>query len=442
MVTWNPTRQAVTGLRPGLRPLRSAEEMALFVQRERVRADRRGLPVSLLVFRKIEGGRVPWRDMTALRRRLQRRLRITDEFGWLDGRIAIAALLADTDADGACVAAEHMLQDAPLTTNWRYEVLTYPEPDNRRMILPFRDHDRNGKNGESGSGDAQDRGGLKRRLRVFTGEDDVAEDADDDIRALDQRLLDSDPSAWPADQPATTDEPVEQTAAQAPFSKLASAPGGMEPLITHADPWWKRTLDIGGAGFGLLLTAPLMLLAAIAVRLSGPGPILFRQQRRGRGGKVFTMLKFRTMVADAERRHAELLALNEQDGPAFKMERDPRVTKVGRILRATSVDELPQLINVLFGDMSLVGPRPLPLHEADACLGWQRQRLAVTPGLTCIWQVAHQRARIPFAEWVRMDIRYIRSRTLWHDLKLVFETMVSILFHVKLEKWSPPPENA
>jgi lipopolysaccharide/colanic/teichoic acid biosynthesis glycosyltransferase len=191
-------------------------------------------------------------------------------------------------------------------------------------------------------------------------------------------------------------------------------------------PAWKRALDVVGALAGLVLLAPLMAGIALAVRLTSPGPVLFRQRRSGRGGKPFVMYKFRTMVADAEDRKARLLALNEQDGPAFKIRDDPRVTPLGRFLRQTSLDELPQLWNVLRGDMSLVGPRPLPCDESEACAGWQRRRLDVTPGLTCIWQV-RGRNRVSFADWARMDVRYIRTQSLVQDLKLLVLTLPALL---------------
>jgi lipopolysaccharide/colanic/teichoic acid biosynthesis glycosyltransferase len=170
-----------------------------------------------------------------------------------------------------------------------------------------------------------------------------------------------------------------------------------------------------------------MLAAAIAIKLSSHGPILFAQRRAGLGGQPFTIYKFRTMVVDAEQRKASLKGLNEQDGPAFKMKHDPRITRIGRLLRTTSLDELPQLWNVLKGDMSLVGPRPLPCDESDAARLWHRQRLDVTPGLTCIWQI-RGRNSVTFDQWMRMDMEYVRRRTLWHDLRLLLETIPAVLF--------------
>jgi lipopolysaccharide/colanic/teichoic acid biosynthesis glycosyltransferase len=196
----------------------------------------------------------------------------------------------------------------------------------------------------------------------------------------------------------------------------------LETLLLQSLPLWKRAVDVAGAALGVLLLLPLFGVLTLAVKLSSPGPVLFKQWRSGRGGKPFLMYKFRSMRVDAELKKNELLALNEQDGPAFKIKNDPRVTTVGRFLRKTSLDELPQLWNVLKGDMSLVGPRPLPCAETEACSGWLRCRLDVTPGLTCIWQV-RGRGSVSFVEWVRMDARYIRSRSLWQDLKLLLLTV-------------------
>ena len=200
----------------------------------------------------------------------------------------------------------------------------------------------------------------------------------------------------------------------------------MEPLFVRRMPLWKRGLDVAGALAGLMLFLPALVVAAIAVRLSSPGPVLFAQWRAGAGNRRFKMYKFRTMQVDAERRKQELRSQNEQDGPAFKIKHDPRVTRVGRFLRRTSIDELPQFWNVLKGDMSLVGPRPLPCDEAEACHRWQKRRLDVTPGLTCIWQVKG-RSRVSFDDWVRMDVQYIRSRSVWSDLKLLVQTVLVVV---------------
>ncbi len=201
-----------------------------------------------------------------------------------------------------------------------------------------------------------------------------------------------------------------------------------EELLVVPLPAWKRMLDIAGASFGLLLAAPVMLAAAIAIKLDSPGRVIFTQVRSGLGGRPFKIYKFRTMTVGADELKHALRASSEQDGPAFKIKNDPRITRVGRYLRRTCIDEFPQFWNVLKGDMSLVGPRPLPCNESDECEDWQRRRLTVTPGLTCIWQVSGG-MRIPFVEWMRMDIRYIRSRRLLHDLKLMWATLIAVVFH-------------
>ena len=217
--------------------------------------------------------------------------------------------------------------------------------------------------------------------------------------------------------------PVEPADGQA--MQPATAP--LEPLFVQPMPIWKRTIDLFGATLGLVLLAPLFAVVAAAIKFTSRGPVLFTQLRSGRGDRPFKMYKFRSMVAGAEKMKQALLEENEQDGPAFKIENDPRITAIGHFIRKTSIDELPQLLNVIRGEMSLVGPRPLPCPETDACENWQRRRLEVTPGLTCIWQVQDRRTKIPFADWARMDIRYIGSRTLKHDLQLVLKTIRSIV---------------
>lgn len=197
---------------------------------------------------------------------------------------------------------------------------------------------------------------------------------------------------------------------------------------TLPTPLWKRAIDIVGSSFGLILLSPVFAGAAIAVKLSGPGPIFFRQKRDGKDGKPFEMIKFRTMCPDAEAKKKSLEEFSEQDGPAFKLQNDPRLTTIGKYLRMSCVDELPQLINILRGDMSLVGPRPLPVNESAECTLWQRKRLEVVPGLTCIWQLKGDR-QTKFADWMRMDMEYIRDRSLWLDLKLIFQTVWVAVLH-------------
>ena len=185
--------------------------------------------------------------------------------------------------------------------------------------------------------------------------------------------------------------------------------------------WIKRAIDICGAAVGLLLLGPVLAAIALAIKIDSRGPILFKQPRTGRD-REFRMLKFRTMVVGADEMKYDLLHLNEADGPMFKITRDPRITGVGGFLRRTSLDELPQLWNVLVGEMSLVGPRPLIPNEDDHCIGWHRTRLELTPGLTGPWQVAGRTA-VPFQEMVKMDYLYVAEWSLWNDIRLLMRTI-------------------
>jgi exopolysaccharide biosynthesis polyprenyl glycosylphosphotransferase len=185
----------------------------------------------------------------------------------------------------------------------------------------------------------------------------------------------------------------------------------------------KRLLDITGAAVGLLILGPLVMLpAALAIRLTSPGPILFRQKRSGLHGRLFTMYKFRSMVDEAEMLRVELEAFNEVSGPVFKMKQDPRVTPIGRFLRRTSIDELPQLWNVLKGEMSLVGPRPPIPSEVSKYDPWHRRRLSMKPGLTCLWQISG-RSAVGFDQWMKLDLEYIDRWSLWLDIKILFRTI-------------------
>ncbi|MTK12797.1 MAG: sugar transferase, partial [Clostridiaceae bacterium] len=188
----------------------------------------------------------------------------------------------------------------------------------------------------------------------------------------------------------------------------------------------KRIIDIIGSLCGIILVTPVMLIAAIAIKLNSKGPILFHQERVGLHGKIFKMYKFRSMCLEAECLLDKLKDRNEMSGPMFKMKDDPRITSVGRFIRKTSIDELPQLFNVLKGEMSLVGPRPNLPREVAKFTKDQRTKLLVKPGLTCYWQVMG-RSNIGFEEWMRLDIRYIEERSTWVDLKLIFRT-VKVLF--------------
>ena len=200
---------------------------------------------------------------------------------------------------------------------------------------------------------------------------------------------------------------------------------------TPEDSWQrvaKQAIDVFGAFAFLLAWSWAFVIIAMLIKLTSSGPVLFRQRRSGLNGKPFTMLKFRSMVTDAEQLKAELEVLNEMDGPVFKVTNDPRVTRVGRFLRRWSIDEWPQMINVLLGDMSLVGPRPLPVDEVrrfdDLA---HRRRLSVKPGLTCLWQVNGRNKVTNFRDWVRLDLEYIDNWSIWLDLKILMKTVPVVL---------------
>ncbi|MBT6153909.1 MAG: sugar transferase [Planctomycetaceae bacterium] len=197
-------------------------------------------------------------------------------------------------------------------------------------------------------------------------------------------------------------------------------------FFLHPLPRWKRMLDIFGATIGLTLLMPLFVIVAAIIRRSSPGPIVFKQLRSGWGGRPFQLYKFRSMNVDAESQQQTLRHANEQDGPAFKMADDPRVTPFGKWIRKTSIDELPQLWNVLRGEMTLVGPRPLPCDEQQAAKRWQQRRLDAVPGLTCVWQV-RGRSKVSFSQWVRMDIEYIRNISFLNDIGILLATIPAVL---------------
>lgn len=299
----------------------------------------------------------------ALEASLVKRLRETDAAGYL-GDTQLAVLLTDTNHDGAKAFSRAIMADSEPAENLDLRVYVYP-------MLPNQP--------PSAAEPTQPRDARK------TPSEDESDDHD----------------------------------SQAPKPAL--------PLFSQSLPAWKRTIDVVASCLGLLILAPLFACVAAVVKLTSPGPVFFLQQRSGRGGLPFVIHKFRTMCADAEDRKAELLDQNEQDGPAFKVEHDPRLTSIGGYLRRTCLDELPQLWNVLRGDMTLVGPRPLPCEEARRCDNWQQRRLDLVPGLTCIWQVDGRRD--DFSEWMRMDIRYSRRPWFWVDIKLLWRTLLKVVLH-------------
>jgi exopolysaccharide biosynthesis polyprenyl glycosylphosphotransferase len=214
--------------------------------------------------------------------------------------------------------------------------------------------------------------------------------------------------------------------------RTAYLPGGVGTITLHDESWnaWgfmiKRLTDAVVSAVLLLALAPVFLLVTALIKLTSKGPVFFRQTRIGYGKRPFGILKFRTMVVDAEKLMAQVEHLNETKGPTFKLKNDPRITPLGKFLRKSSLDEIPQLINVLRGDMSLVGPRPLPVRDYEGfSKDWHRRRFSVKPGITCLWQVMG-RSSISFDEWMALDMRYIDQWSVWLDIKILFQTIPAV----------------
>lgn len=249
------------------------------------------------------------------------------------------------------------------------------------------------------------------------------EDFEGALRACDERGVDVLMTMPPSVPASGRMEIANVTGFNMPMLGLSRTPTGEMRLVL------KRLIDILGATLGILLVSPVLLLTAIAIKIDDPGPVLFKQVRSGRNGRRFVMLKFRSMCVDAEKKQKELMHLNEMAGPVFKIRHDPRITRVGRFIRKTSIDELPQLFNVFIGHMSLVGPRPPLPSEVAQYEPWQRRRLSVRPGITGMWQVSGRNEIDDFDQWMQLDLKYIDSWSLWLDLKILFKTVPVVLLH-------------
>lgn len=217
----------------------------------------------------------------------------------------------------------------------------------------------------------------------------------------------------------------------ATYTAIEKAPYLDRDRTLHARKlYWlgRRSQDVLFSLLALIVLWPFLVLIALVIWIDSPGASpIFAQDRVGRNGKIFKFLKFRSMVPDAEAKLDELLAQNEMDGPVFKIKKDPRITRVGRFLRKTSIDELPQLINILRGDMSIVGPRPALPREVEQYGDYERQRLMVSPGLTCYWQIQPHRNDLSFEEWLELDLKYIRERSFLVDWKIIFSTVRAVI---------------
>jgi exopolysaccharide biosynthesis polyprenyl glycosylphosphotransferase len=209
---------------------------------------------------------------------------------------------------------------------------------------------------------------------------------------------------------------------QIPLLTFSSAPQNLAATVA------KRIFDIIVSGAVLLITSWVQIGTATLIKLTSRGPVFFRQKRVGLNGRVFTLLKFRSMVYGAEKMQAQLMSQNVMSGPVFKIEKDPRITTVGRFIRKFSIDELPQLWNIFLGQMSVVGPRPLPTYEVAKFVRWQRRRLSMKPGLTCIWQIEGRSKITDFDDWMKLDLQYIDNWSFGLDMKIFFKTIPMVLF--------------
>jgi len=391
------------------RQLQPRETIASRIRQERARSDRNGRGFSMVVFGSLVETDHSTVALSGVATVLLSRLRDTDEAGWLAEQ-TLCAILPETKPDGAEALLADIREKMPhAAEDLECRIYCYPSDwfdggsngdgtTPPRMRSKSDRHDSNGNgngNGHgsngNGNGNGHHNGNGNGNGKHLSPERNV------------RQVLDG----------------VEAVKAQ-----ITVEP--MEALLVQPMPKWKRELDIVVAAMALLAFCPVMAIVAMLVKLSPPGPVFFRQKRTGPGNRVFTMYKFRTMIDGAEKLQANLQKFNERDGPAFKMKRDPRTTRIGRFLRKTSLDELPQLLNVLKGDMSLVGPRPLPVHESDRCLPWHRRRLDVTPGITCTWQI-QLRSSVTFTEWMRMDIAYAKGQTFLRDLKILLKTVPAVV---------------
>lgn len=386
---------------------------------ERMRSDRSDVPFALAVFSF--GSCNSSESCARFTDQMRSMARATDHTGWMSPT-SVGVILWNTSSDGAWHFVDKATNNSELTPD-NCDVFVYPPVSATSASERSQSKKEYDSDGEPSDGTSDAEPAAQREAEtVHPSTANTSSPATLVVEATETLS-----ATRIRDNLELTEQLLQELLAEdAHQPQTARQTQPLESLFVRPLPVWKRAIDIVGASCGLLILSPLFLMVAAAIKLTSPGPVFFSQMRSGRGNRPFPMFKFRSMVVDAEARKQELMEQNEQDGPAFKMENDPRITPIGHLIRRTSIDELPQLWNVLRGDMSIVGPRPLPCSETDGCSPWQRRRLDVTPGLTCIWQVQDRRTKIPFAEWARMDIRYIKSRTLRHDMELVLRTFRSI----------------
>ena len=387
--------------------LLSPKAMELVLTKERMRCDRYGQYFALIVIqlKKVASLELT-RQLRFVARILHKRLRLTDEKGLLL-KGGLGVMLPMTELEDARIVLDSIVQKArQYGLTFEAEIFTYSGKET--LSKPY---DTMGSPADSDSN------------IVFDDELSVENGIVETSASLSKSTV------------ATVGTPVRAIATiraenlsqlrRSGVGKIVSANTIPSKYICRWYPTWKRCLDVCFALIGLVVSGPVILIVAIAIKLTSKGPILFRQMRTGQFGIAFPIYKLRTMVVDAEELKGKLHQLNERDGPAFKMKNDPRVTALGRWLRKTGIDELPQLWNVLVGQMAIVGPRPLPCNEDAKCKVWHRRRLDTKPGLTCTWQISKSR-RVSFSDWMRMDLRYSDKRTIVGDVSLMIKTVLAV----------------
>lgn len=389
---------------------------------ERLRALRRGIPFCVITL-SINGSSQRRRRAHLLARLLNRHLRLTDQKGVL-GPGKFGVLLVDTPEMGGRCTMDR-LTDLIGRQNLDVDV-----------VLSVHDQDGFGSDGLSNAVHGRRRGDVT--TDPLRADDDVVlTDRLDSARTRGDKPADLAENSLPlSDTPQHRfRQSHENSTATALLTRSATQTAGesCQPHVSYAvydmpppprprlRMAVKRSVDLVGATTGLVMLGPLLAIAMVLIRHEDGGPALFKQTREGLGGKPFTIYKLRSMVVDAEGRQDELRSQSHRDGPAFKIDRDPRITNVGHFLRRSCMDELPQFWNVIKGEMSLVGPRPLPWDESRQCQGWHRRRLEVRPGLTCYWQV-NKSAIESFDDWMRLDLRYVDRFNLWEDIRLIVQT--------------------
>ncbi|MEO0661378.1 MAG: sugar transferase [Planctomycetota bacterium] len=404
----------------------SATELENLLCRERARVERNGMSFSLVVFR-IDPQRVS--DLRRATEILVERIRAYDTVGLVEGD-RVAALLPETDGAGAWVFADAVLaQFSALDFRADCDVYAYPkaagdattDDDYGQVVRPEdAGPDGHGPGPYTLDRSAPEDGGERRPMRR-TGTDGGAVAPGTPVPRVERTPVAGPVPLQALGAPATRRRPLPEALTTADGRAVRD----LAPLFVEPLPAWRRALDVVASACAIVLLSPVLVTTGVLVRVTSPGPIIFWQWRVGRGGRRFRFYKFRSMYQDAEERKNALRIVNEKDGPIFKIKDDPRITPLGRVIRRLSIDELPQLFNVLKGDMTLVGPRPPVVDEVDQYEPWQRQRLDITGGLTCIWQVSG-RSEVSFDDWMRMDIRYKQRRSVRLDVKLLWKTIGAV----------------